>query len=131
MRTPFQEFEYRPDQDAQYCGEQSRIECHPIPQGIGQRNHPLTDGNRWNDTVDKMRGRIRHSAPATRPAKAPVFAGIRKQPVFAALRTPEAQKNRILLLHILERIETPLRRTPVLHVPVPAAWREMFPTARQ
>jgi hypothetical protein len=40
--------------------------------------------------VDKMRGGIGHAPSPAGTAKATIFAGIRKQPVFTALRAPKA-----------------------------------------
>ena len=66
-----------------------------MPRGIAASTAtrtPLANRHCRDPTVYQMFGSIGHPPPPTRIAKAPVLAGIGKQPVFAALRAPKPQK---------------------------------------
>ena len=79
-------------EDAQHLAAQRPIEGEEGAQSEGQRQHVLAYGNLREDAVDQVRGGVGHAAGSARRAEASLLAGIRHQPLAAALLAADAQK---------------------------------------
>ena len=65
---------------------------HPVPQGDGDRDDPLADGNPGNDLRDQVSRRVGHAPPGTRRTKPPPLAAEGQQQLLVAGVTAEPQK---------------------------------------
>ena len=80
------------DEGAKHGAREPRVVGTPIAEWIGQREHPLPNRHLGQDSINQVRGGIRHAAPAARWAEATTLARERNQAVVATVVTVESEE---------------------------------------
>ena len=91
-RAPAKLGEQGSDEDAEDLAGELRVVGTAVSEWIGQRQHPLANRHLWQDSIDQVRGGIRHAAPAARGTEATALAREGHQAVVAALVAVQSQE---------------------------------------
>jgi hypothetical protein len=89
LRTAAQFPEQSTNEDVQHIAQEGCVVGQTIPKRKRQREDPLTYGNDWKYTIDKVRRRVCHPPACTRRTPNPPLATERQKPVVTATLTPE------------------------------------------
>ena len=76
--------EDRAHEDAEDGGRERGVVGEAVTQRVGEREHPLADGDLREHPIDQVRRRVGHAAPSAGGTESPALAGESDQPVEAA-----------------------------------------------
>ena len=82
--SPAHRCKERTQEGAEDGSGETGVERQQVTQADRQRQHPLADGDPWQDPVHQVGRRIRHAAPQARRTEAAAFSRERDQPVGSA-----------------------------------------------